>query len=227
MRKVLLVDDEERMLDLLSLHLTPHQFECIKSTTGKQAISILEEFEDIDIVLLDIMMPNINGWETCKLIREISSVPIIMLTARDQKEDIVKGLQLGADDYITKPFDEKELIARVNTVLRRVKGDRRIDFKGLIWNEETVQVTYRGEIVYLTPKEFVIIGALLRNMNRVFTRESLIENVWGYAADTEGRTIDSHVKNIREKLRKAGFPIEKYLQTVWGVGYKWVSEEQS
>jgi DNA-binding response OmpR family regulator len=176
-------------------------------------------------VLLDVMMPGMDGWLTCKAIREISSVPIIMLTARDQKEDIVKGLQLGADDYITKPFDGNELLARVNAVLRRVKGENKIEFKGLTWSEELMQISYEGKSVSITPKEFVIIGELLKNKNRVFTRESLIEKVWGYDAETEGRTIDSHVKNIREKLRKVGFPIEQHLQTVWGVGYKWISEE--
>jgi DNA-binding response OmpR family regulator len=225
MKKALIIDDEKRMLDLISLYLSPNQFECIKSLSGQEALTVIETTHDIDIVLLDVMMPGMDGWVTCKAIRELSSVPIIMLTARDQKNDIVKGLQLGADDYITKPFDGNELIARVNAVLRRVKGENKIEFKGLIWSEEVMQVSYEGKYVALTPKEFVIIGELLKNINRVFTREGLIENVWGFDAETEGRTIDSHVKNIREKLRKAGFPIEQHLQTVWGVGYKWISEE--
>jgi DNA-binding response OmpR family regulator len=225
MRKALIVDDEERMLELISLYLSPNQFECIKSFSGQEALTIIESNHDIDIVLLDVMMPGMDGWMTCKAIRELSPVPIIMLTARDQKNDIVKGLQLGADDYITKPFDGNELVARVNAVLRRVKGENKIEFKGLVWSEEVMQVSFEGKFIPVTPKEFVIIGVLLNNINRVFTRESLIENVWGYDAETEGRTIDSHVKNIREKLRKVGFPIEQHLQTVWGVGYKWITEE--
>lgn len=226
MRKALIVDDEERMHHLLKLQLVPHQFECIKALSGKEALTIIEDRNDIDVVLLDVMMPDMDGWETCKIIREFSSVPIIMLTARDHKQDIVKGLQQGADDYVTKPFDQEELLARVEAVLRRVKGSVKTEFKGLVWEEEFMEVTYQGVPIPLTPKEFELLGILLRNLNRVFSREKLIETLWGYDADTEGRTIDSHMKNLREKLRKAGFPVEQHVQTVWGVGYKWVSEEK-
>ncbi|MBM7660152.1 DNA-binding response OmpR family regulator [Bacillus mesophilus] len=226
MRKALIVDDEERMLHLLSLQLSPHHFECVTALSAKEALRIIESRDDIDVVLLDVMMPDMDGWETCRNIREFSSVPIIMLTARDHKQDIVKGLQLGADDYVTKPFDKEELIARVEAVLRRVKGANTTEFKGLVWSEDLMQVTYHSSSIPFTPKEFELIGLFLRNVNRVFSREKLIENLWGYDTDTEGRTIDSHMKNLRDKLRKAGFPVEQHIQTVWGVGYKWVSHEK-
>ncbi|MFZ3590079.1 response regulator transcription factor [Bacillus sp. DJP31] len=224
MKRVLIVDDEQRMLDLIALQLSEYHFECQRAHSGEEALILLEK-EMVDIVLLDVMMPGMDGWTTCRAIREFSSVPIIMLTARDQKNDIVRGLQLGADDYMTKPFDEKELLARIEAVLRRVKSQSKVVFKELVWNEDSMQVSYKGKGILLTPKEFILLGTLLQNINKVYTREDLIETVWGFDAETEGRTIDSHVKNIREKLRKVGFPIEHHLQTVWGVGYKWVSEE--
>jgi DNA-binding response OmpR family regulator len=224
MKRLLIVDDEERMLKLLSLYLTHHHYKCLLTRSGEEAIQILER-EEVDLVLLDVMMPGMDGWSTCQAIREFLSVPIIMLTAREHKTDVVRGLKMGADDYVTKPFDELELLARIDAVLRRVKGVRKLEFKGLFWSEELVHSTYKGVGISLTPKEFIILGIFLKNVNRVFSRENLIELVWGYDTETEGRTIDSHVKNLREKLRKVGFPIEQHLQTVWGVGYRWFSEE--
>ncbi len=221
MRKVLLVDDERRMLDLLSIYLTPVSFSCIKVTNGNEAIDYLQDHQ-VDLVLLDVMMPKMDGWETCQQIREFSSVPIIMLTARDEKQDVIKGLKLGADDYVAKPFDEGELMARIEAVFRRTRHLSRIEFNELIWDEDEREVSFRGKKILLTPKEFSIIGILINNINRVFSREQLIEKIWGFETDTEGRTIDSHVRNLREKIRQAGFPIDDHLQTVWGVGYKWI-----
>jgi DNA-binding response OmpR family regulator len=221
MYTILLVDDEIRMLDLLDLYLSPKGFHCVKCKTGFAAMQYLEKTK-VDLVLLDIMMPELDGWETCKRIREISNVPIIMLTARDQTIDIVKGLKLGADDYITKPFDESELLARIEAVLRRSVGKpSKIVFQGLVWDEDQHKVQYKNHTICLTPKEFAVLGLFLKNPNRVFSREQIIVSLWGYNANTEERTIDSHVKNIREKLRQAGFPIDQFLKTVWGVGYKW------
>jgi DNA-binding response OmpR family regulator len=218
---VLLVDDEKRMLDLLELYLSPKGYRCVKCGSGPAAVEYLEN-RNADLVLLDIMMPEIDGWETCKRIREFSDVPIIMVTARDQTPDIVKGLKIGADDYITKPFDEAELLARVEAVLRRSSGKRpNMEFRGLVWDEEEHSVHYQNTPILLTPKEFAILGLFLKHPNRVFSREQIIVSLWGYNANTEGRTIDSHIKNIREKLRQAGFPADRYLLTVWGVGYKW------
>lgn len=221
MYTILLVDDEKRMLDLLDLYLSPKGYHCVKCESGLSAIQYLEN-NKADLVLLDIMMPEVDGWETCKCIREFSNVPIIMVTARDQTLDIVKGLNMGADDYITKPFDESELLARIEAVLRRSAGKQpKIEFQGLVWDEAQHKVQYNKHDLFLTPKEFAILGFFLKNPGRVFSREQIILSLWGYNANTEERTIDSHVKNIREKLRQAGFPIDRFLQTVWGVGYKW------
>lgn len=192
-----------------------------KNKKAEEALYYLEE-DSFDIVLLDIMMPNIDGWELCKRIREFSDVPIIMITARDQQDDIVKGLRLGADDYITtKPFDERELLARIEALIRRTVPKKSIEINGLFWNEEKFELTYNGQIIKLTPKEFLMIGQLMKHPTIVYTREQLIELIWGFNSETEGRTIDSHIRNIREKVRQAGFPIDDYLVTVWGIGYKW------
>jgi DNA-binding response OmpR family regulator len=223
MKKIVLVDDEALMLDLLELYLKPKGYDCVKCQSGEEAVEYVQT-HPCDLILLDIMMPRMDGWETCKKIREFTNVPIIMLTARDDKIDVVKGLRIGADDYVTKPFDEEELAARIEAVLRRVQKESRVEDDGLVWDEMTYEITYNGKKLSVTPKEFALLGLFLRHPNQVFTREQLIMTIWGYDADTEDRTVDSHVRNLREKLRQAGFPIEKHLQTVWGLGYKWVNE---
>jgi len=227
MKTVLLVDDEERMLDLLELYITPHGFKCVKRQSGKDAITFLEN-GSVDIVILDIMMPEINGWETCAKIRETSNVPIIMLTARDGKDEVIKGLKIGADDYVTKPFNEQELLARMEAVMRRTKGvsEELLSFKGLTLNEEAYQFTYQSQSISMTPKEFSLLALFLKNPNKVFTREHLLSSIWSFNSEIEDRTIDSHIRNIREKLRKAGFPVDEHFKTVWGVGYKWSSESE-
>lgn len=227
MKTILLVDDEQMMLDLLSLYLTPHGFHCVKKDSAKDAIQFLQS-RSADLVLLDIMMPEMNGWEACKEIRKFSDIPIIMLTAMSEKPDIVKGLNAGADDYISKPFDEEELIARIHAVLRRSPQNTfKIFFKGLLLDEESYRLTYHDKAIPLTPKEFGMISLFLQNPNKVFSRENLISAVWGMGVSTEDRTIDSHVRNLRDKLRKAGFPADDHLVTVWGIGYKWDSKDGS
>ncbi|WLR57622.1 response regulator transcription factor [Mesobacillus subterraneus] len=224
MATILLVDDETRMLDLLALYLTPAGFTCMKKTSGNEAISFLED-NHADLVLLDVMMPEMDGWETCTEIRRHwKDIPVIMLTARSEKPDVVRGLKIGADDYITKPFDEGELIARIEAVLRRhsVKSPL-VDFNGLKLNTESYDVQYNDILIPLTPKEFALLSLFLQNINKVFTREHLISTIWGYGVDTEDRTIDSHVRNLRDKLRKSGFAVDEFLSTVWGVGYKWMN----
>ncbi|WP_010647467.1 response regulator transcription factor [Oceanobacillus massiliensis] len=222
MNKVLLIDDEKRMLDLLALYLKPHHYQCQKALGAKEALSYIK-VEKFDVILLDIMMPEMNGWELCKEIRRFSEVPIIMVTAREQKEDIVKGLKLGADDYITKPFNEEELVARMDALLRRIKPASQIEVNGLLWNEDRFELSYKNEPIKLTPKEFSMIGVLMKNPERVFSRDQLIDLVWGINSETEGRTVDSHVRNVREKIRQVGFPIGEYFKTVWGIGYKWIN----
>ncbi|SEQ95774.1 DNA-binding response regulator, OmpR family, contains REC and winged-helix (wHTH) domain [Virgibacillus subterraneus] len=222
MYSVLIIDDEKRMLDLLALYLRPHDYTCKKAQGANEALLFLEE-EDFDIVLLDIMMPEMDGWELCQEIRSISDVPIIMVTARDQKEDIVKGLKLGADDYIAKPIDENELLARMEALLRRRTPANRIETNGLVWDEERYELSYKNQPIKVTPKEFAMVGHLLKKPNQVFSREQLIDLIWGFDTNTEGRTVDSHVRNMREKIRQVGFPIDDHFKTVWGVGYKWIN----
>ncbi|MFB9759013.1 response regulator transcription factor [Ectobacillus funiculus] len=224
MIEILLVDDEPRMLDLLSLYLTPRGYHCIKAMSGQQAISLIEQRE-FRLVLLDVMMPEMDGWETCRKIREFSRVPIIMVTARNQTPDIVQGLKQGADDYVTKPFHEEELLARIEALLRRMHSDLKLEFKGLLWDEFKHLVSFQGKELALTPIEFSLLGLFLNNYAYVFSREQLIERIWGTESDTEGRTVDSHIRNLRDKLRKVGFPIEQHLKTVYGIGYRWMSEE--
>jgi DNA-binding response OmpR family regulator len=222
MATILLVDDETRMLDLLALYLTPAGYKCIKRTSGNEAISFLED-NHADLVLLDVMMPEMDGWETCSEIRRHWDIPVIMLTARSEKPDIIRGLKAGADDYITKPFDEGELIARIEAVLRRQSvRSTLLTFKGLKLNMDSYDVQYNSNLIPLTPKELALLSLFLQNINKVFTREHLISTIWGYGVDTEDRTIDSHVRNLRDKLRKSGFAVDDYLSTVWGVGYKWI-----
>jgi DNA-binding response OmpR family regulator len=166
-------------------------------------------------------MPFFDGWETAKEIRKISQVPIIMLTARDTTTDMVKGLKIGADDYITKPFDEEVLLARIEAMLRRTNQNSRIEMHGLVWDESNHTLYFNNETIVLTPKEFNMVGLLMKNTKIVFSREKLVETVWGVDTNIDDRTIDSHIRNIREKLRKVGFPIDNHLKTVWGIGYKW------
>lgn len=220
MKTLLLIDDEPRMLELLSLYLEP-SFHCITIASVKDALDYLEE-NQVDLVLLDIMMPDMDGWQACQEIRKFWDVPVIMLTAKGEQADIIKGLNIGADDYILKPFDEEELLARIHAVLRRTKTEETIIFfEGLRLNKDSVEVSFEQQTIALTPKEFTMLALLLDYQNKVFSREHLINTVWGYNVTIDDRTIDSHVRNLREKLRKSGFPVDDYLQTVWGIGYKW------
>lgn len=225
MHTVLLVDDESRMLDLVELFLMPHGMKCIKETSGKKAIEIVKK-ERVHLILLDIMMPEMDGWEVCKEIREFSEVPIIMLTARSDKVDLVKGLNMGADDYISKPFDERELVARVKAILRRFSEGEKdnnvtISHKEFHLNTETYSLQYRDLTVQLTLKEFYILKALISRPSKTFTREELLAAAWEYETETDIRTVDSHIRNLRDKLKKAGFPTKEFLRTAWGIGYKW------
>lgn len=223
---VLLVDDEPRMLDLLSLYLTPRGYNCIKATSGQQALSFLEN-KSFQLVLLDVMMPVMDGWETCRQIREWSNVPIIMVTARSQTADVIKGLKRGADDYVTKPYHEEELLARIETVLRRINNATALECNGLIWDESKHLVTVHGQELTLTPIEFSLLGLFLQNNAYVFTREQLMERIWGNNSDTEDRTVDSHIRNLRDKLRKTRFSVDQHLKTIYGVGYRWSMEAKS
>ncbi|MFL0584350.1 response regulator transcription factor [Solibacillus silvestris] len=225
MQTVLLVDDEQRMLDLVELFLVPQGFKCLKEKTGKNALATLRN-EKVNLVILDVMMPEMDGWEVCKKIREFSQVPIIMLTARSDKMNLVKGLDIGADDYLTKPFDERELIARVNAILRRVSEIDESNVEKVVYNEfyldtEKYSLYYQNSKAQLTSKEFFIVKALMSRPSKVYVREELLNAAWDYETETDIRTVDSHIRNLREKLKKAGFPTSEFLKTVWGIGYKW------
>ncbi|WP_042472248.1 response regulator transcription factor [Bacillus ndiopicus] len=225
MHTVLLIDDEERMLNLVELFLSPYNIACLKETSGEKALEILKK-KEIALVLLDVMMPYMDGWQVCQKIREFSNVPIIMLTARADKSDLVKGLNLGADDYIAKPFDEGELIARVNAQLRRASVNDRskkaaIYFEKFILDAEMYALHYEHLTTSLTYKEFYILKALISRPSKTFTREELLTAAWEYEAEIDIRTVDSHIRNLRDKLKKASFPTDIFLKTVWGIGYKW------
>jgi DNA-binding response OmpR family regulator len=224
MQTILLVDDEDRMLDLLDLFLMPSGYRCIKAHDGEEAIKIMTNNE-INLVILDVMMPVMDGWDTCEKIREFSTVPILMLTARTDKADIVKGLNVGADDYLTKPFDDAELLARVNALFRRIPVERVeqtiIKCDGYELDTNRFTLNFQKNRVVLTMKEFNIIEALIKNPLRTYSREQLLQVAWDYHSSTDIRTVDSHIRNLREKLKNAGFPTDQFLFTVWGVGYKW------
>ncbi|WP_413380991.1 response regulator transcription factor [Alkalihalobacillus sp. 1P02AB] len=218
---LLLIDDEERMLDLLSLYLTPLGYTCVKKSSAHTGIEYAIH-ENIDLILLDVMMPEMSGWDVCTEIKKEKDIPIIMLTARADKQDIVTGLTMGADDYITKPFDEEILVARIEAVLRRSGRKKRLQFNDLMLNSDSFEVHYQDKELLLTKKEFGLLQLFLSNPNKVYSRENLIYSVWNNELNIEDRTVDSHVRNLRDKLRKANVPVEKHLKTVWGVGYKWL-----
>lgn len=222
MNKVLLVEDDKQMLDLLEQFLQQGNYFCEISRCAKEALSYIKK-ERFSIVLLDVRIPEIGGRPLCEEIRGFSDVPVLLVTECAAQDDIIKGLKSGADDYITKPFEQRELLARIEVLLRRTNAKNEIEINNLCWNENCFRLTYKEESIKLTPKEFTILGYLMKNPNQVFVREQLINLIWGYASVTDERTVDSHVQNIREKVRQSGFPIDDHFKTVWGVGYKWVN----
>ncbi len=219
--KVLVVDDDRHIAELISLYLNKEGYETKEVYSGRKAI---EEFASYSpfLVLLDLMLPEMDGYQVCSEIRKISSVPVIMLTAKGETFDKVLGLELGADDYIVKPFDPKELIARVKAVLRRYNkkdGDsaKQVVVPNMTVNPSTYIVTYHGTELELPPKEFELLYFLASHPNQVFTREQLLDSVWGYEFMGDTRTVDVHMKRVREKMP---FEDNWSLKTVWGVGYK-------
>ncbi len=228
-QRVLIVDDDENIAELISLYLTK---ECLDTLVVYDGESAIESFNDYDpnLVLLDIMLPGVDGYEVCRQIRKNSNVPIIMLSAKGETFDKVLGLELGADDYIIKPFDSKELVARVRAVLRRFNPDpvrdktsrgEYVSYTDLIINLSNYSVQYRGEKVEMPPKELELIYFLASNPNQVFTREQLLDQIWGYEYFGDTRTVDVHIKRIREKLGDENNNWK--IATVWGIGYKFES----
>lgn len=220
--KILIVDDDKNICELLRLYLEKEDFDTITAGNGLNAIEIYNE-ENPDLILLDIMLPGIDGWQVCREIRKNSDVPIIMLTAKGETFDRILGLELGADDYIPKPFDTKEVIARVKAVLRRSgvfdnKNVKMVKFDKLSINLTNYELIVNDIQVDTPPKELELIFHLASNPNRVYTRDQLLDEVWGFDYYGDSRTVDVHVKRLREKLE--GVSDKWSLKTVWGVGYK-------
>ncbi len=220
-RKVLIVEDDKNIADLLRLYLEKEGMECQVAGDGLVGLEKFNQFQP-DIMLLDIMLPGLDGWSVCKKVRESSKVPIIMLTAKGELEDKVSGLEMGADDYITKPFEMKEVLARVHAVLRRFgaeeQTEKKLSFDKLIINLDSYELLVDGKRVDTPPKELELLYHLASAPNRVFTRNQLLDEVWGFDYFGDSRTVDVHVKRLREKLE--GVSDQWSVKTVWGVGYK-------
>lgn len=220
MSKIIVADDEQLIRKLVSDFLTGAGHTVLEAGDGSEAVSLYEANPDTDLVILDIMMPEMDGWEACRQIRKTSDVPVMMLTARSQDFDQLTGFESGADDYVTKPFSPAVLVKRVEAVLRRCAssgGKRDQGHWGLVLNSEAHEVRVDGQPVDLTLKEFKILEKLMANINRVYSREQLLDDVWGFDYFGDVRTVDSHVARLRTKLGKWG---ERHLKTVYGVGYK-------
>lgn len=221
---ILLVDDDPNISQLVRLYLEKEGFEVVTAARGDEGLAAFRR-RPPNLLLLDIMLPGMDGWQVCRAVRQFSAIPIIMLTAKDETFDKVLGLELGADDYLTKPFEPKELVARIKAVLRRTqpgsaeeKGDI-ISFPNLTVSLSQYEVHYQGKPVEMPPKELEVLYFLASNANLVFTREQLLEKVWGFDFFGDSRTVDVHIKRLREKLPGC----EEYgwqIRTVWGVGYK-------
>ena len=221
--KILIVDDDENICELLRLYLEKDGFETVVANDGEQAVKYAS-LHNPDLILLDIMLPLLDGWQVCREIRKTSDTPIIMLTAKGETFDKILGLELGADDYVSKPFDTKEVIARIKAVLRRSNDSDKqnqvneVRYDKLKINLTNYEMVVNGVRVDTAPKELELIYHLASNPNRVYTRDQLLDEVWGFDYYGDSRTVDVHVKRLREKLENVSD--EWSLKTVWGVGYK-------
>ena len=215
--KVLIVEDDKNIADLLRIYLEKEQMECELAGDGLVGVEKFRQFQP-DLVLLDIMLPGMDGWAVCRKIRETSKTPVIMLTAKGELEDKVSGLEMGADDYITKPFEMKEVLARIHAVLRRTGEEGPSAEKKLTFDKLVVNLDSYGKRVDSPPKELELLYHLASAPNRVFTRNQLLDEVWGFDYFGDSRTVDVHIKRLREKLE--GVSDQWSLKTVWGVGYK-------
>ena len=228
-KRALVVEDDSNIAELLRLYLGKDGFDVMISADGSKAEGVFDLFAP-DVVLLDIMLPGKDGWQVCREIRKISNVPIIMITAKGETIDKVIGLELGADDYIVKPFDAKEVIARINAVTRRVgtgmaePEQKEVHYDKLSVNMDSYELKVNGKNIDTPPKELELLYYLASNPNRVYTRDQLLDEVWGFEYYGDSRTIDVHIKRLREKLE--GISDKWTLKTVWGVGYKFEAEEE-
>ena len=222
--KVLVVDDEARMRKIVKDFLVAKDYKVVEASNGEEAIDIVYEDKDIDLVLLDVMMPKMDGWETCREIRKVSQVPIIMLTAKSDETDELLGYNLGIDEYITKPFSPKILVTRIDAILRRTNklNEEDIITAGrLNINKTSHVVSVDGNPIELSFKEFELLCYFAENKGIALSREKILNNVWNYDYFGDARTIDTHVKKIRSKLGDCG----DYIKTIWGMGYKFEVDE--
>lgn len=217
--KILVVDDESRMRKLVKDFLNKKGYQVIEAANGEEAVDIFYEHKDIALIILDVMMPKMDGWQVCREIRKMSQVPIIMLTAKSDERDELLGFELGVDEYITKPFSPKILVARVEAILRRsnaIGPEDVIEVGGITINKAAHEVTIDGEPVELSFKEFELLTYFVTNQGVALSRERILNNVWNYDYFGDARTIDTHVKKLRNKLKSKG----DYIKTIWGMGYK-------
>ena len=226
-QKVLVVEDDSNIAELLRLYLQKDGFEVSHAADGGKAVEMAKEIQP-DLVLLDIMLPVMDGWQVCRELRKTMKMPIIMLTAKGETEDKVSGLEMGADDYIVKPFEVKELLARVHAVLRRTGDDgkpksKKLTFDKLVISLDSYELIVDGKKIDTPPKEMELLYHLAATPNRVYTRNQLLDEVWGFDYFGDSRTVDVHIKRLREKLE--GVSDKWTLKTVWGVGYKFEAEE--
>ena len=216
--KILVVDDEQRMRKLVKEFLVKQNYKVLEAEDGEQAIDIFLENKDIDLVILDVMMPKMDGWQVCREIREYSKVPIIMLTARSSERDELRGFELGVDEYISKPFSPKILVARVQAILRRSNSatEGMMEIGGISLNRTAHEVAINGEKIELSFKEFELLSYFMENKDIALSRERILNHVWNYDYFGDARTIDTHVKKLRSKMGECG----DYIKTIWGMGYK-------
>lgn len=216
---ILIVDDEARMRKLIKDFLTKNDYKTLEAGDGEEAIEVFEENKNkISLILLDVMMPKLDGWSVLRKIRNESQIPVIMLTARGEEQDELFGFELGVDEYISKPFSPKILVARIEAILKRINGDKEKvrDYDGIVINDQGRTVTVDGKPVDLSLREYELLKYLLDNEKIALSRDKILNNVWNYDYYGDSRTIDSHIKKIRHKLGKKG----KYIETIRGVGYK-------
>lgn len=221
-KRILVVEDDGNIADLIRIYLEKDGFEVKIAGDGGSAIQMFREYSP-DLILLDVMLPVMDGWQVCSMIRKTDKTPIIMLTAKEETDDKVHGLELGADDYITKPFEVKELLARIHAVLRRTEGEdehkgKILTFDKLEINMDSYELIVDGKKIDTPPKEMALLYHLASSPNRVYTRNQLLDEVWGFDYLGDSRTVDVHIKRLREKLE--GVSPRWALSTVWGVGYK-------
>lgn len=225
-KKILIADDEERLRKLITDYLVREGYQVVEAGDGEAALDLFYEDREIDLAILDVMMPKVNGFDVCKEIRETSHLPIIMLTAKSEENDVLNGFSYGADEYISKPFSPKILMAHVNALLRRADGfadgeDELLEAGGIVVDKQGHMVSVDGKEVVLSVKEFELLTYFLENRNIALSRDKILNGVWSYDYFGDARTIDTHVKKLRAKIGEKG----AYIKTIWGMGYKFEIDE--